>query len=48
MESVDEGQARLALRVLVDYLKSEAEKRGSLEGAMQYEPMLSYLIGLKM
>jgi len=39
MGEVTEEQAKLALRVLVDFLKGEAEQTG-----LTYEPLLTYLL----
>ena len=42
MADVTEQQVKLALRILVDFLKSEAEETG-----LTYEPLLSYLLAHK-
>jgi hypothetical protein len=48
---VDEQSAKQALRILVDFLKSQSEEdtssSGDIEKAMKYEPLLSHLISLK-
>ena len=49
LNPIDMNQAKLALRIFVDFIKSEIElqKSNNLDHAMVYEPMLSHLMAKK-
>jgi hypothetical protein len=47
IDKVDQEQAKLALRVFVDFLKTEVETKKDVDTGMLYEPLLTHLLNIK-